>query len=137
MILKGITTLVFMLSITILNAQEYLGVFENSADQQLYVVQTKPNEAAALLRVENFKETTEAPDVSQTIGAVYSQQYQRVFAVYTNSEELVIAHSVELGDNQAVEIKERFGVVFEPNYQSYFGLVLTSDNRLMALRVTY
>ena len=122
---------------TLATAQEYIGVFENNADQQVYVIQSNIDQPASLVRVDNFMNPSDVPDVKTAIGAVYSQQYQRLFAVYENKEGVVIAHALDLSENQTLEVQARFGAAFEPNYNSYFGVVLTRSNQLIAFRATY
>ncbi len=135
--LKSLVLATFVLLSGEIVGQAYVGAFENRADGQLYAIKSSPAANAELVRIEVFKEASDVPDVSYPLGAIYSQQFQRIFAVYATESGMVVAHTAGLLENQPLKVKHAFGATFDPNYQAYLGVVLTEDNKLLAFRATY
>ena len=138
--MKSITliTLIISLNSFSFNAkgQTYLGAFEVS-DMSLYYVSAPEGEIASMNPIQQFKNEGEPASVASAIGALYSQQYQRVMAVYSNESGEVIAHSARLIENQSIDPKETFGVCKDLNYRSWFAVVLSKEDEIIAIRVSY
>ena len=127
---------IFCLSHFSATGQSFLGAFE-AADQQLYYVEANPNAAPSLNPIQQFRNEGEDVQANVALGAVYSQQYQRIMAVYANEAGEVIAHAATLAEGQAIESKMTFGMCYEANYGSWFAVVMTDQDQLLAVRVTY
>ncbi len=131
-----IFSLLMFCFVGLVSAQTSIGCIEYSGDQRIYAFYTEADPGVIRFKpVEQLLEPTTPAEVATAVGALYSSAYQRIFAVYKKTDGSYVAHTAQMAQNQQVNISKTFGVVFEPTHNAFFAVILTDDDRLLAIKV--